>query len=1057
MMELNDAFKTSLKFVAGLLFTGLLIIVFSKNHRLYSPDSFNAKDKEAKENPAESKGMMKYFFNARKNPFTNKLDYPGMLAAANADKAMSKKHDTHSSITLPPFAWNSVGPTNTGGETKAILIDNMDPTGQTIFAGGITGGIWKSTNGGTTWGNTIPEISFSQDETMANMNVCCIAQDSKGAIYVGTGDGFTYPEPEFCGGIIGGGIFKSSDDGNTWRLLPSTIPTLSNDPSVNWAYTNRIAINPTNPLIIYAGTGNVTTNGGGLYFSQDSGATWRVCWSNLGKKLTASTLDVKISNDGSVVIADVGGYGYICYPQSGPDSVFTEIPITGAGHLPGAASRIEFAISPTDPNRIYASDINNSGEFGTTAGASSGIFMTETAKTNGGYWYEIGPGGSNAFDPYLAGGFDQCDYDNTMAVFPNDEGYLLLGGYNLWVWQQASPSDTFGSWSEISHATPLYSGDPLYVHPDQQGLVFEQNSDTVYFGCDGGVYKSINATNVETTSGYMTFASSNRNYDVTQFYSVCFSPWVNYYYNSILNPVGLGIGGGAQDNGSLYINGTNSYPNDATEILNGDGGGCFISSINPNIAYFTTYYGILMREGSLSTFSTLTSPWTSTEGNCEGANMDSIANYCSDNDISNFVFPVALYDNYYDTLNHDSVQYISAISYVKGDTIWPNGQNGSYPYVLTKNLPANDTITVPDRLVSRLAVGFDANEGIWINGQASGSSTVVWMPIAGPLSKPTAFTGTSSIHALCWTPDGNALFSGDDGGNVFRFLNINSIIAHNYCSGALWYEQGGAHPTGNTNIKSTKLTVPESTNRVVLSIAADPQDGNKILVTFGGYNGSSLHYVFLSTNALDTLGAPIFIDVTGNLPLMPVYSSILDIKNPDGSWSGNTAMIGTEYGIYTTDNLNGSSTIWVKNNGGMANCLTSAIQQQTLPNWIANNSGDIYAATIGRGLWVSNTNYQAPTAIPSVNMSISKNSLDIYPNPMNNDGNIEFTLASQNDVTITIYNLQGKEVKTITMGTLAPGKHIVPFLTNDMPAGTYFAVLNNGFNLKQTSKFIVIK
>jgi hypothetical protein len=47
--------------------------------------------------------------------------------------------------------WIEMGPTNIGGRTRAILIDANDTTGQTIWAGGISGGLWKSTNGGNSW------------------------------------------------------------------------------------------------------------------------------------------------------------------------------------------------------------------------------------------------------------------------------------------------------------------------------------------------------------------------------------------------------------------------------------------------------------------------------------------------------------------------------------------------------------------------------------------------------------------------------------------------------------------------------------------------------------------------------------------------------------------------------------------------------------------------------------------------------------------------------------------------------------------------------------------
>ncbi len=1051
-MNLKDSTKTtknSLSFISLRLGTvavaaGLLFTVFSNHHRQYSAGDLGVKESEA-EHDAGAQGMMSYFFNARKNITTNALDYPSMLAAAEADRAALNARNTHNTSALPNFSWVSAGPTNIGGRTRAILIDKNDPSHQTIFAGGMTGGVWKSTDGGSHWGNTFSTVSFSQDENMLNMNICCIAQDANGAIYVGTGEGFTASLPEFSSGELGGGIFKSTDDGNTWRLLPSTKPT-ANLNNVTWAYTNRIAINPTNPMVIYAATGNVGANGGGLYISHDSGATWALCINSTNSKtLSQRSLDVKISSDGSVVVAEDGGAGFICYPQSGPDNSFTPIHTTGAGKLPNGGSRIEFAVAPTDPNRIYASYIQSNGSFG-GAGSKSGIFMTKTALTNQGYWYEIGPGGSMAFDPYAepATVQDQATYDNALAVSSGNAGTVLAGGTVLYQWSSLYNGDTVGTWTELS-------GYFRPIHPDEHTIVFDNNNPNIIFlGCDGGIYKSVNAG--------VNWLAYNRNYNVTQYYTVCYSPMVNYdtvnYGNGTLVE-GLGIGGGTQDNGSPYVNGNGYYKNDATDLSGGDGAGAAVSQLNPYIAYFCSDYGSLLKEGNLISFSQPTTAYTKTVGVNRGANIDSIATVCNQQYLSCFVFPVALYENYYDTLNHDSVLFIAQKNYGKDSLIWVIGANGNFPYVLTSAHNAGDTFNVPDRVVSKLAVGFDAAHGIWINGQGASNSTVVWIPVAGPLSKPTALTG-GSIHALAWSPDGDAIFSGDESGNIFRFTNLNAVIANDYASGALWYSEGGSHPTGLTTVVSTKITLSSASGRDVLSINFDPKNHDNLLITLGNYGGSSTHYVYLSTNAI-TAGTPTFTDEQGNLPPMPVYGAILDIRNSDGTYLPGSAMVATEHGIYYTDKLNGGSTVWTKaSNGFPANVLTQAIKQQTMPNWMCNNAGDIYVGTHGRGLWISSDMYQAPTAVPSITSASSLEKLSIYPNPMNSTGNINFDLSSADNITISIYNIQGKEVKAMELGKQAPGNHVIPFSVTDLQAGTYFAAVT-GSNFRKVAKFVVVK
>ncbi len=1051
----------SLRLVAAIIIPALLL-TFWPSHRQYS-SGIASKDNDEKDNDAI--GMAKYFFTARKDINTNALDYPSMIAADAADRALIHAVKTHiaSANSLPTFTWNSAGPGSTGGRTRAILIDNNDPTHQTIFAGGVSGGIWKSVNGGSTWGSSADTIAYSLNDTMRNINVSCIAQDSKGAIYIGTGEGFTVYEQGqgFSTGLLGGGMFKSTDDGKTWRLLANTIPT-ANTYNVTWAYVNRIAIRPDNFKEIYAATQ------GGLLISHDSGATWRSAWSSTGKKLSGSnynSLDVKISQDGSLIVACIGApslgdpsttssYGYYCYTQSGSDTTFTQIPSSGAGRLFGNACRIEFAISPTDPNRVYASVINSNNLFG-SGGSGSGIFMTKTALTNGGHWYEIGPGGSAAFDPYFSA-FDQSNYDNTLAVAPDNEMELILGGTTFFQWLGTSTNDTIGSWTKISH----YNGgaqDPLYIHPDEHAIVFDQNNpNVVYFGCDGGLYKSTNATNAEQPRGHMTFEAINRNYNVTQYYSICFSSQVDYSSGT----TGLGLGGGTQDNGSPYINGLafRDYPFDASDMSGGDGGGSVVSSLNPNIAYFTIDYGTYLgKTGNLGSLTFPTLAFTKTYGVNLGANIDSVASLQS----GSFVFPLALYENSYDTLNHDSIQYIATDTIAAGKTIWPVDPNGPtpYPYKITKKLYPGDTIVVPDRVVSRLAVGFSPSNGIWINGQGGSNGSILWMPIAGPLSTPTPFitaTQGDAVHSLAWSPDGNTLYAGTEDGLFFKFSNINSIVANRYSSGALFYEQDGRGDiayNGGNKVISTNLNVAGTSGRDILSISVDPQNGNNVLVTLGNYNNTT--YVYYSTNA--DSASPTFNSVQGNLPAMPVYSSIVNLMGHGYNvWYPGSAMLATEHGIYTTSKLNGNSTVWVKNNKGMANCVTLAVKQQTLPASMCNNSGDIYLGSHGRGAWVSSTNF-TPAAVPVINSpeAVADN-LRVYPNPMTIEGNLEYTLTASDNVMITIYNIEGKEMQIIPAGTQSPGNHIVPFATSSLPAGAYFASIT-GTNFRKTGKFIVTK
>lgn len=99
--------------------------------------------------------------------------------------------------------WQPLGPGNVGGRTRAIIIDPVTPN--TMYAAGVAGGVWKSTNGGTSW--------FPLDDFMANIAVTCLAFEpgNSSVIYAGTGEGFFNADA-----VRGAGIFKSTDAGATW-------------------------------------------------------------------------------------------------------------------------------------------------------------------------------------------------------------------------------------------------------------------------------------------------------------------------------------------------------------------------------------------------------------------------------------------------------------------------------------------------------------------------------------------------------------------------------------------------------------------------------------------------------------------------------------------------------------------------------------------------------------------------------------------------------------------------------------------------------------------------
>lgn len=114
----------------------------------------------------------------RNNQVTGLINPADYLKAMQQAKSNQGSRNGHSYN----FEWNLLGPNNLGGRTRAILFDNRDTSGKVMYAGSVTGGIFRTENGGQKW----TRIPYD-----GSMFVTCITQSGNGDIYVGTGEGFS--------------------------------------------------------------------------------------------------------------------------------------------------------------------------------------------------------------------------------------------------------------------------------------------------------------------------------------------------------------------------------------------------------------------------------------------------------------------------------------------------------------------------------------------------------------------------------------------------------------------------------------------------------------------------------------------------------------------------------------------------------------------------------------------------------------------------------------------------------------------------------------------------
>lgn len=742
-------------------------------------------DKPEKEEDAA--GYIEWLSKIRANQNTGSIDVNDMLAARDqAYRLQANNKGQRGSLNLQ---WEFMGPNNVGGRTRAMLIDKNNPT--TMFAGGVSGGLWISHNSGNSWD------AYTGDDTLAGLGVCAMAQAANGDIYVGTGERLINSGNTLASwGFLGEGVWKSTDGGNTFNHLSATKPSGNhNSSSVNWSTVNVLAAHPSNPDVILAGTYR------GVYQTTDGGTTWSVMGS--GAMKVANIQDIKIASDGTTYVCAGSSYyrGNIDNPSS------FESRMSKGGFPASGLRRIVFAPSASDASYVYCIASDNGGKT-----------VALMQSTDGGLnWISIAPTGlpSQFFNPSGNQGW----YDLYIACNPEDkERIYVCGQLSVYEWTAAD------GWYPITNWFSSSSSDPQHVHADHHKIVFHPvNSNTMYIGTDGGIFRTTNAK--VNYPALPSFSQLNKGYSVTQFYSVA---------------AGLDgtILGGAQDNGTIYLDYQGNSVQQGRSVGGGDGGYSDVSKSNPNALFLAAQLGTLRR--------------SSNGGASSGSYYDAYIDDPQDNDVAPdcgapFITPFQLWEQ----LDTNSAEYGTGIMYLATDCgLWAG----------------TDALNFGD-------------DPTWFH-VAKGSNGLV-----------------GTISAIETTPDGDIVYVGTETGYVYRIDGLSNVIWQYDNNGTPLDISDDIFNPDSAGIRVTRIA---SFGRYVTEVSADHSNPEHVVITLGNYGNTN--FVYESNSAMsDTTanGHGSFNSIQGNgpnmLPRMPVYSCIID------KYSG-AVIVGTELGIYSTSN-----------------------------------------------------------------------------------------------------------------------------------------------------------
>jgi photosystem II stability/assembly factor-like uncharacterized protein len=377
--------------------------------------------------------------------------------ASRAALAQSSRPPSNADTSfLAPYWWRNIGP-NRGGRSIAVAGSPSRPN--EYYFGATGGGLWKTTDGGTSWASvTDGQLSSS------SVGAVAVSPSNPDVIYLGMG------ETELRGNVMqGDGVYRSDDGGRTWAHRG-----LGDSQAIA-----RIRIDPTDPNLVYvAALGHpfAPNEERGIFRSRDGGRTWsRVLFRS--PKAGAVDLVIDPSNP-RVLYATLwevyrrpwqlwsGGEGSGLYKSTDGGDSWTEL--TRNPGLPGGVfGKMTVAVSPADPNRVWAN----------IEATDGGLYRSDDA---GATWTHVND------DRNL---WQRAFYFLRIVADPRDRETLYILSFQL-------EKSTDGGKTFATVATPHADHHDLWIDPNDPRRMIEAN--------DGGAIVSVNGGRTWTDQRYPT-------------------------------------------------------------------------------------------------------------------------------------------------------------------------------------------------------------------------------------------------------------------------------------------------------------------------------------------------------------------------------------------------------------------------------------------------------------------------------------------------------------------------------------------------------------------------
>ena len=418
------------------------------------------------------------------NKLTTKLSGMALLCVSLSLFSQEKKE-----IKLENYfgdlSARQIGPAVMSGRISDMENHPTDP--MIIYAGSAGGGVWKSNDAGTTFYPIFDDHAQSIGAVELDPN------DPNNTIYVGTGE--PWPRNSVS---VGDGLYKSTDGGNNWKKIG-----LENSERIA-----NIIVNPNNSNEIFVAVLGALwsdSNERGVYKSSDGGVTWEnILYLNESTGCADLAMDPSDPNTLYASMWEFRRTGW-SFNSGGDNSALYKSTDGGKnwdkihnGFPEGKLGRLAIGVAQSNPKTLYTVIESEKNE-------DKGLYKSVDGGEN---WKQMNNDFGITVRPF---------YFSRIVVDPKDENVIVKAGL-------------YGSISKDGGETFENLGS---MHPDIHDMVFDiNNSDVMYVGTDGGVYRSWNkGVTMEIVE----------NLPLSQFYHI-----------SVDNEEPYNIYGGLQDNGSWY-------------------------------------------------------------------------------------------------------------------------------------------------------------------------------------------------------------------------------------------------------------------------------------------------------------------------------------------------------------------------------------------------------------------------------------------------------------------------------------------------------------------------